>query len=627
MSDAGTKFTYRITAEGVDAVKMAFGELTRAIGAAAGIGGLGYMIENSLKTATNIELMSREAGMSTKAFQEWSYTLQKFGIDQQTASTEMAKFNVAAAQFVTQNAGPGKTAFERLGFSQADVQKGMQNADQFFGTVLGKIGQLKSEAEKLELLKAIFGKGAYDLIGPADAGLAAMRAYREEAERLGIVMSDDVVKSAHEAENRINTLTDILHMKLAVAIDENADKLAHMAQVGIDMLPTLVSLIDDVATGLQDTAHYLKEIADGDFSGFISHLSQGLSASMAATVMPGAVNPSGMSTGYLVNNPSSQAGYSDLGNMAFGGRNPQLGEGQDFYSMMGLKAPQAQKPLSPPGGILPIGDNAATAAAQREADAYAKLVQNLKDETAAMGISERAMFIATEQRKLGLKATQDQKDGIAQLAGALYDEKQHWEEIKQASTTAATDIGNAFENMALHGAKFGDSMKSLAKDLLNVIYKLTVIDPLEKSLASAFEGGGSSGIGGIFSAISGAIFGGTGFGGGSSSGGATLTGGAQAAGTAVDFSQGIPSFAVGTDYVPYDMVAQIHKGEQIVPASQNKGGKQTSNVFHITMGGGVSPDEFAQLEAIVHKVNGSIETRAVSAVAEMSRRSTTFLRP
>ncbi len=41
----------------------------------------------------------------------------------------------------------------------------------------------------------------------------------------------------------------------------------------------------------------------------------------------------------------------------------------------------------------------------------------------------------------------------------------------------------------------------------------------------------------------------------------------------------LPSFAVGTDYVPRDMVAQIHQGEKIVPAAQNNGGAQP---IHIT---------------------------------------------
>ena len=53
----------------------------------------------------------------------------------------------------------------------------------------------------------------------------------------------------------------------------------------------------------------------------------------------------------------------------------------------------------------------------------------------------------------------------------------------------------------------------------------------------------------------------------------------------------------------------VHKGEQIIPAGENRSGP----VFNVDMRG-ASVEAVQRLESLVQRVNGSIESRAVRAV-------------
>ncbi len=78
---------------------------------------------------------------------------------------------------------------------------------------------------------------------------------------------------------------------------------------------------------------------------------------------------------------------------------------------------------------------------------------------------------------------------------------------------------SAFEDAIVGGKKFGDVLQGLAQDVGRIVLRKTVTEPLGNWITSI-----------------------------------------------------LPSFDVGTPYVPRDMVAQIHQGERIIPASQNKPG-------------------------------------------------------
>jgi hypothetical protein len=115
-------------------------------------------------------------------------------------------------------------------------------------------------------------------------------------------------------------------------------------------------------------------------------------------------------------------------------------------------------------------------------------------------------------------------------------------------------LQGAFEGMftgLLNGTKsLKDSFKSLFENIASSFASMVAKMASEK-LMQLLMGSGSSGLGGIVNSFA-------------SSGGAS-----DALSGIGSWLGGLLSFDVGTDYVPNDMVAMIHKGEKIVPAAYN----------------------------------------------------------
>ncbi len=148
-------------------------------------------------------------------------------------------------------------------------------------------------------------------------------------------------------------------------------------------------------------------------------------------------------------------------------------------------------------------------------------------------------------------------------------EESHQERLTKISNDAALDraqfmlqaeqaVENTFSTLLSDLMNRTKSWKDIMLDAVNSITK-ALNDLVAKKLAQQLFGAGTGG-GDLLGTILGGLF-----------------GGGEAP---------VPSFDVGTPYVPRDTLALVHRGERIIPAAQNKGGGQGSpfsvtNHFHI----------------------------------------------
>lgn len=195
--------------------------------AAAGIGGLGYMLGQQLKSVDAIGKMSDELQISTRALAGWSHAAQISGTDIETLHKGLQIF-VRRIGEARQGLGEARHGLTAIGMT-AD-QLAQQGPERAFLTIAESIARLESATDRAQVAYAFFGRQGMNMLNLLMQGREGIAALTDEADRLGLTFSRfdaGQVEAANDALTRMRGAATgfgrTLTVGLSPAIAELAD--------------------------------------------------------------------------------------------------------------------------------------------------------------------------------------------------------------------------------------------------------------------------------------------------------------------------------------------------------------------------------------------------------------------
>lgn len=184
--------------------------LGKRLAALAGLGGGGllWMVNQSSAAATEVDNMAKRAGIAAGALQELAYAGSTRGVGMDALVDGLKELQLRADEFIITGKGSAADAFKRIGLSADDLAQGLQQPDQLFQDIIGRMEGL-DKAAQIRIADELFGgTGGEQFVQMIELGADGIEGLRQKARDLGLVFSDQQLDNLRQYNLSVKELTD-----------------------------------------------------------------------------------------------------------------------------------------------------------------------------------------------------------------------------------------------------------------------------------------------------------------------------------------------------------------------------------------------------------------------------------
>lgn len=368
-----------------------------AFGVALAPAALATFVTHSIEAADAIGKTADKVGLSVEALQELRYAADLSGVGVRTLDMAMQRLTRRVGE-AAQGKGELVGTLKQYAIAVTDSEGRTRRTEDVLGDLAEAVRGADSDAERLRIaFKAFDSEGAalVNMLRGGRAGLAQMRA---EAQRLGFVLDDSMVRQAERANDQL--------MRMGGAVGANLTRMA------LSLAPTIIRMGNAFAEAAPKIRGFVESMLPASLVG-VAELDRRI-AEIDERIRETTGRPQTLG-GKLFDAGGSRADVLK-------------GLAKQRADLVALRAEAARAEAA-----IDLGLNAPAAdpgAAEARAEAVAKVVKALEEERAQLGLNARAREILAAQQKAGVEAASAEGKRIARMAAEVYDLRTGYEDLE-----------------------------------------------------------------------------------------------------------------------------------------------------------------------------------------------------
>ena len=202
----------------------------------------GLVIQQVRRVVSELDEIGKKAdaiGLTTDALQELRTVAEEAGVSQEALDNSMMQFSRRLGE-ARQGLGQARYALDDLNLSADELAT--MPLDQALQTVADEMVKVEDATSRTALAQQLFGRSGVPMLNLLREGADGMERMRQNARDLGIVIDENLIRSAEETENKLGLLSRVINSQLSEAL--------------INIAPLLVATANGIAA-IARTINYL----------------------------------------------------------------------------------------------------------------------------------------------------------------------------------------------------------------------------------------------------------------------------------------------------------------------------------------------------------------------------------